>query len=56
MRDQVFLGDHVRLLLEIGEGGMLVARRPPGTRMPRIGGPAAVAWDGNAAFAYRALR
>jgi ABC-type Fe3+/spermidine/putrescine transport system ATPase subunit len=56
LRDQVFLGDHVRLLLEIGEGGMLVARRPPGTRMPRLGGPAAVAWDGNAAFAYRALR
>jgi ABC-type Fe3+/spermidine/putrescine transport system ATPase subunit len=56
LRDLVFLGDHVRLLLEIGDGGMLVARRPPGARIPRIGGPASVAWDGNAAFAYRALR
>ncbi len=56
LRDTVFLGDHVRLLLELGEGGMLVARRPPGSRMPVPGGPASVAWDPYAAFAYRALR
>jgi putative spermidine/putrescine transport system ATP-binding protein len=56
LRDVVFLGDHVRLLLEIGRGGMLVAKRPAGSRMPRPGGPAAVAWDPYAAFAFRALR
>lgn len=56
LRDSVFLGDHVRLLLEVGEGGMLVAKRPPGTRMPIPGGPASVAWDPYVAFAYRALR
>lgn len=56
LRDLIFLGDHVRLLLEIGRGGAVVARRAPGGRLPRVGGPAAVAWDGNAAFAYRALR
>lgn len=56
LRDSVFLGDHVRLLLEVGEGGMLVAKRPPGTRMPVPGGPASVAWDPYVAFAYRALR
>jgi ABC-type Fe3+/spermidine/putrescine transport system ATPase subunit len=60
LRDTVFLGDHVRLLLELGsgagQGGLLVARRPPGSRMPVPGGPASVAWDPYAAFAYRALR
>ncbi|MDB5372113.1 MAG: putative spermidine/putrescine transport system ATP-binding protein, partial [Belnapia sp.] len=56
LRDTIFLGDHVRLLLELGDGGMLVARRPPGSRMPVPGGPASVAWDPYAAFAYRALR
>ncbi|MBL6455633.1 ABC transporter ATP-binding protein [Belnapia sp. T6] len=56
LRDTVFLGDHVRLLLELGEGGMLVSRRPPGSRNPVPGGPASVAWDPYAAFAYRALR
>ncbi|WP_043363268.1 ABC transporter ATP-binding protein [Belnapia sp. F-4-1] len=56
LRDSVFLGDHVRLLMELGEGGMLIARRPPGARLPVPGGPASVAWDPYAAFAYRALR
>lgn len=56
LRDSVFLGDHVRLLLELGEGGMLIASRPPGARLPIPGGPASVAWDPYAAFAYRALR
>lgn len=56
LRDTVFLGDHVRLLMELGEGGMLIARRPPGTRLPVPGGPASVAWDPYAAFAFRVLR
>ncbi|MCO6414734.1 TOBE domain-containing protein [Siccirubricoccus sp. KC 17139] len=53
LREVVFLGPEIRLVLEIGTGGVLVARRPPGGRLPRPGGPAAVAWDGYAAFAYR---
>ena len=56
LRDAVFLGDHVRLLLELGNGGLLEAKRPPGSRLPVPGGPASVAWDPYAAFAYRALR
>jgi putative spermidine/putrescine transport system ATP-binding protein len=56
LQDVIFLGDHLRLLLEVGRGGMLVAKRPPGSRVPRPGGPASVAWDPYAAFAFRALR
>jgi ABC-type Fe3+/spermidine/putrescine transport system ATPase subunit len=56
LRDAIFLGDHVRLLLELGRGGVLVAKRPAGSRVPRVGGPASVAWDPYAAFAFRALR
>lgn len=56
LRDLVFLGDHLRLQLEVGRGGLLVAKRPPGSRVPRPGGPAAVAWDPDAAIAFRALR
>jgi ABC-type Fe3+/spermidine/putrescine transport system ATPase subunit len=56
LQDLVFLGDHLRLLLEVGRGGILVAKRPPGSRVPRSGGPASVAWDPYAAFAFRALR
>ncbi|MCB4823556.1 ABC transporter ATP-binding protein [Roseicella aerolata] len=56
LQDVIFLGDHLRLLLAVGRGGALVARRPPGSRVPRIGGPASVAWDPYAAFAFRALR
>ena len=56
LRDAIFLGDHVRLLLELGRGGVLVAKRPAGSRVPRIGGPCSVAWDPYAAFAFRALR
>lgn len=56
LRDVVFLGDHLRLVLEVGRGGTLVAKRPPGSRVPRPGGPASVAWDPYAAFAFRALR
>ncbi|WP_149540854.1 TOBE domain-containing protein [Siccirubricoccus phaeus] len=53
LQEVVFLGPEVRLVLGVGEGGVLVARRPPGGRLPRVGGPAAVAWDAYAAFAYR---
>jgi len=56
LRDVVFLGDHLRLDLELGRGGALVAKRPPGSRVPRPGGPAAVAWDPYAAFTFRAFR
>ena len=56
LRDAIFLGDHVRLLLELGRGGVLVAKRPAGSRVPRVGGPASVAWDPYAAFAFRTLR
>lgn len=56
LRDAIFLGDHVRLLLELGRGGTLVAKRPAGSRVPRVGGPASVAWDPYAAFAFRVLR
>lgn len=56
LRDVIFLGDHLRLELELGRGGGLTAKRPPGSRVPRVGGPAAVAWDPSAAFAFRALR
>ena len=56
VRDVVFQGDHLRLLLELGRGGVLVAKRPAGSRVPRLGGPASVAWDPYAAFAFRALR
>ncbi len=56
LRDVVFQGDHLRLLLELGRGGVLVAKRPAGSRVPRLGGPASVAWDPYAAFAFRALR
>jgi hypothetical protein len=56
LQDVIFLGDHLRLLLAVGRGGVLVAKRPPGSRVPRIGGPASVAWDPYAAFAFRALR
>lgn len=55
VRDVVFLGDHVRVALELGRGGWLVARRPPAGRLPRPGGPAAVAWDAGAAIAFRAF-
>jgi ABC-type Fe3+/spermidine/putrescine transport system ATPase subunit len=56
LRDAIFLGDHMRVLLEIGEGGTLVASRPVGARLPRPGAEASVAWDPYAAFAFRALR
>jgi len=56
LRDVLFLGDRVRLTLEIGDGSTLIVIRPPGTRLPRPGGPASVAWDPMAATAFRPLR
>lgn len=56
VRDAVFLGDHVRLVLELGRGGVLVARRPPAGRLPSPGGVASVAWDAGVALAFRAFR
>ena len=56
LRDLLFLGDRIRLEFDIGEGGTLVATRPPGTRLPRPGAPASVAWDPMAGIAFRALR
>jgi len=56
LRDALFLGEHWRLVLEIGAGGMLVATRPAGGRLPRPGGPASVAWDAGVATAFRAVR
>ncbi|MDO9710152.1 ABC transporter ATP-binding protein [Paracraurococcus lichenis] len=56
LRDIIFRGDHWRLELELGRGGSLIAKRPAGSRVPRPGGPAAVAWDPYAGFAFRVFR
>ena len=53
LHDVLFLGDRVRLTLEIGDGGRLIAIRAPGARLPRPGGTASVAWDSMAATAFR---
>ena len=47
--EQRFAGDHLRLRLAIGEGGVLVAHRPPGLALPALGGEASIAWDLSAA-------
>jgi putative spermidine/putrescine transport system ATP-binding protein len=56
LHDVLFLGDRVRLALEIGDGGRLIAIRAPGARLPRPGGTASVAWDSMAATAFRPRR
>jgi ABC-type Fe3+/spermidine/putrescine transport system ATPase subunit len=56
LRDVLFLGDRVRLTLEIGDSGLLIATRPPGARLPRPGAAASVAWDSMAATAFRPIR
>jgi putative spermidine/putrescine transport system ATP-binding protein len=52
--EAIFLGDHVRLRLALGDGGEVLAKRPAGiAALPQPGGPAAVAWPEGAAFAFR---
>jgi len=40
-----FVGGHLRLRLALGEGGEVVAHRPPGLPLPAIGEEASIAWD-----------
>ena len=52
--EAIFLGDHVRLRLALGDGGEILAKRPAGiAALPEPGGPAAIAWPEGAAFAFR---
>ena len=52
--EAIFLGDHVRLRLGVGDGGEILAKRPAGVgSLPEPGGPAAIAWPEGAAFAFR---
>ncbi|WP_198373733.1 ABC transporter ATP-binding protein [Roseomonas rosulenta] len=52
--EAIFLGDHVRLRLAMGDGGEMLAKRPAGMgALPAPGGPAAIAWPEGAAFAFR---
>jgi putative spermidine/putrescine transport system ATP-binding protein len=54
LREAIFLGDHVRLRLSLGEGGEILAKRPAGMgALPEPGGPAAIAWAEGAALAFR---
>ena len=54
LREAIFLGDHVRLRLSLGDGGEILAKRPAGIgSLPDPGGPAAIAWPEGAAFAFR---
>ncbi|WP_338661436.1 ABC transporter ATP-binding protein [Pararoseomonas sp. SCSIO 73927] len=48
-----FAGGEVRLRLSIGEGGELVAHRPPGLPLPELGEEASIAWDLAAARVHR---
>ena len=55
LREAIFLGDHVRLRLSLGDAGEILAKRPAGVgALPEPGGPAAIAWPEGAAFAFRA--
>lgn len=49
-----FAGGHLRLRLEIGEGGELLAHRPPDLALPAVGEDAALAWALAAARVYPA--
>jgi putative spermidine/putrescine transport system ATP-binding protein len=52
--EAIFLGDHVRLRLGLGDGGEVLAKRPAGIgTLPEPGGPTAIAWPEGAAFAFR---
>ncbi|BDG70177.1 ABC transporter ATP-binding protein [Roseomonas fluvialis] len=54
LTEAIFLGDHVRLRLSLGDGGEILAKRPAGIgALPEPGGPAAVAWPEGAAFAFQ---
>ena len=54
LQEAIFLGDHVRLRLSMGDGGEILAKRPAGIgALPEPGGPAAIAWPEGAAFAFR---
>ncbi|HWT09349.1 MAG TPA: ABC transporter ATP-binding protein [Roseomonas sp.] len=54
LQEAIFLGDHVRLRLSVGDGGEMLAKRPAGIgTLPEPGGPAAIAWPEGAAFAFR---
>jgi putative spermidine/putrescine transport system ATP-binding protein len=54
LQEAIFLGDHVRLRLSMGDGGEMLAKRPAGVgTLPEPGGPAAIAWPEGAAFAFR---
>jgi putative spermidine/putrescine transport system ATP-binding protein len=54
LTEAIFLGDHVRLRLAVGDGGEVLAKRPAGIgALPEPGGPAAIAWPEGAAFAFR---
>jgi putative spermidine/putrescine transport system ATP-binding protein len=56
LQEAIFLGDHVRLRLVLGDGGEILAKRPAGGgALPEPGGPAAIAWPEGAAVAYRAV-
>lgn len=44
LQEAIFLGDHVRLRLSMGDGGEILAKRPAGIgALPEPGGPAAIA-------------
>jgi len=47
-----FAGGHLRLRLALGEGGEVVAHRPPGLPLPGLGEEASIAWDLAAARIY----
>lgn len=49
-----FAGDHLRLRLAVGEGGVVIAHRPPGLVLPALGGQASLAWGVGAARIYPA--
>ncbi|MCR0982965.1 ABC transporter ATP-binding protein [Roseomonas pecuniae] len=48
-----FAGGQVRLRLAVGEGGELVAHRPPGLPLPEPGEVASIAWNLSAAQVHR---
>lgn len=51
--EAVYQGSYVRLRVALGAGSEIVARRPAtGGPLPRIGGPAAVAWPWSHALAF----
>ena len=56
LQEAIFLGDHVRLRLSIGDGGEILAKRPAGIgTLPDPGGPVAIAWPEGAARAFQAV-